>query len=125
MGTCQKAAQIWIVEIFGGILKKGEQLQRVPLEGKNPEIPAFRCAQKTAQDLDRPFPAKQNSDGIRRIAVQVECQPSDRDGKGEDESVVLDSLPADRNLHSGFSGGRFRLHRCGSKSRDQQDKKSS
>ena len=43
--SCQEAVQIWIVEVFGGILKKGEQLQRVPLVVKNPEIPALQCAQ--------------------------------------------------------------------------------
>ena len=43
--SCQEAVQIWIVEFFGGILKKGEQLQRVLLDGKNPENPALQCAQ--------------------------------------------------------------------------------
>jgi len=42
--SCQGAVQIWLVEVFGGILKKGEQLQRVPLDVKNPEIPALQCA---------------------------------------------------------------------------------
>ena len=48
MGACQKAVQFWLVEVFGGILTKGEQLQRVPLKGKYPEISAFQCAQKIA-----------------------------------------------------------------------------
>jgi len=46
--SCQEAVQIWLVEVFGGILTKGVQLQRVPLKGKNPEISAFQCAQKIA-----------------------------------------------------------------------------
>lgn len=117
-GLCHSGS----LKVFGGILKKGEQLQRAPFEGKNPEICAFQCAQKIAQDLDRTFSAKQNSDRICRIAVQVECQPSEMNGKGEAESVVLDSLPADLKLHSGLSGGPFRLRRSGSNSRDQLDK---